>query len=249
MTVSTYRVRGTTDDVTSCDCCGRVNLKKTVVLEILDGEGNGTGEVRYFGTDCAAKASGWTQREVKAAAKDADAAKRAEAARLSLQRAEAEIAAFHAWLQERTGKADVMEATNALGGFAAARAEYRSAVAAAAEREAEEEAEEIISTAVADVEVGREVVSRLFRYAVKLGYITPRDIPEVMRIAAACSAVAGASGLDSFAVSEALQYRSVAAMQKRAAQEPEAYYGNTEASEALQAHIRAILGALEPVRG
>lgn len=45
-----YRIIGINDEVTTCECCGRSNLKCTVVL--TDGEQ----EVR-FGRDCAAKAT------------------------------------------------------------------------------------------------------------------------------------------------------------------------------------------------
>ena len=35
-----YRVRGTTDDVTTCQICGKPELRGTVVLDILDADGN-----------------------------------------------------------------------------------------------------------------------------------------------------------------------------------------------------------------
>lgn len=38
------------DSVTTCDCCGRTGLKKTVVLR------DDNGAIRYHGTGCAAKA-------------------------------------------------------------------------------------------------------------------------------------------------------------------------------------------------
>lgn len=44
------KILGITDETTTCECCGKTNLKKTVVLETEDG-----GELRY-GTDCAARA-------------------------------------------------------------------------------------------------------------------------------------------------------------------------------------------------
>lgn len=44
-----WKVLGKNDEVTTCECCGRANLKLTVVL--TDGEQ----EVR-FGRDCAARA-------------------------------------------------------------------------------------------------------------------------------------------------------------------------------------------------
>lgn len=40
---------GINDDVTTCECCGRAGLKKTVVLDI------GDGDTVHFGTACAAK--------------------------------------------------------------------------------------------------------------------------------------------------------------------------------------------------
>lgn len=44
------KILGINDDVTTCECCGKSNLKKTVVLEL-----DGGGEVHY-GTDCASRA-------------------------------------------------------------------------------------------------------------------------------------------------------------------------------------------------
>lgn len=46
----TFTVLGTCDNVTTCDCCGRADLKRTVALD--DGEG-----VTYYGTACASKAT------------------------------------------------------------------------------------------------------------------------------------------------------------------------------------------------
>ncbi|MFF0481071.1 hypothetical protein [Streptomyces sp. NPDC004435] len=76
-----YRVGGTTDEITQCELCGRPELKGTVQMLELDGDGNAV-EDHYFGTSCAAKAAGWTQKDVKAAVKAADAAKR-EAERIA----------------------------------------------------------------------------------------------------------------------------------------------------------------------
>lgn len=45
-----FHVRGITDEVSTCDCCGRTDLKRTVVLE-----SEATGIV-HFGTDCASRA-------------------------------------------------------------------------------------------------------------------------------------------------------------------------------------------------
>lgn len=70
-----FRVLGTTSDVTECDLCGRAELKGTVVLAPLDIDGNEEGVV-YYGASCGAKAAGWTTKDVRRAAKDADAAAR-----------------------------------------------------------------------------------------------------------------------------------------------------------------------------
>lgn len=43
-------VKGITDEITSCGCCGKSNLKKTVILEGDDGE------ILYYGSECAAAA-------------------------------------------------------------------------------------------------------------------------------------------------------------------------------------------------
>lgn len=43
------KVLGINDEVTTCECCGRAGLKKTVILS--DGEGE-----KRFGVDCAATA-------------------------------------------------------------------------------------------------------------------------------------------------------------------------------------------------
>lgn len=46
-----YEVRGITDEVTTCDCCGKKNLKSAVILS------NEAGEIVYFGSECAAAAT------------------------------------------------------------------------------------------------------------------------------------------------------------------------------------------------
>ena len=45
-----YKILGITDEVTTCDCCGRSNLKCTVGLETPDGA------TVYYGRDCAGRA-------------------------------------------------------------------------------------------------------------------------------------------------------------------------------------------------
>ena len=79
--MTTYEVRGTTDDVTTCQQCGKPELKGTVILAILDADGN-TEEVTYVGTTCAANMTGrrTTGAKIRQQAVNADY-RRAEAVR------------------------------------------------------------------------------------------------------------------------------------------------------------------------
>lgn len=79
-----YKVLGTTDEVTECEHCGRVDLKGTIILGALDADGNVEGTT-YFGAVCGARAAGWTTREIRKAATAADRAAR-EAARIERER-------------------------------------------------------------------------------------------------------------------------------------------------------------------
>lgn len=58
---------GTTDECDTCDLCGRDDLKRTVVIRLLD-----SGETIYAGSDCASRTLGWTQATVRSRAKAAD---------------------------------------------------------------------------------------------------------------------------------------------------------------------------------
>lgn len=46
--MSLVKILGINDDVTTCECCGRAGLKKTVVLDM-------DGSQVHYGTQCAAK--------------------------------------------------------------------------------------------------------------------------------------------------------------------------------------------------
>jgi hypothetical protein len=59
---------GTTDEVTTCDCCRRSDLKKTVALMVNDFP-------VYYGSECAAKALGMTSKAVKRETAKADGEK------------------------------------------------------------------------------------------------------------------------------------------------------------------------------
>ncbi len=79
-----FTVLGTTDEVTECEHCGRVDLKGTVRLGALDADGNVEG-ITYFGAVCGARAAGWTTKDIRKAATAADRAA-AEAARVGRDR-------------------------------------------------------------------------------------------------------------------------------------------------------------------
>lgn len=71
-----YRVLGTTDEVTTCEICGREELKGTIVLGVLDADGNVEAEM-YAGSSCGAKAAGRKGRNAAVKLRDeADAATR-----------------------------------------------------------------------------------------------------------------------------------------------------------------------------
>lgn len=50
-----FRYIGVTDECVTCEKCGKADLKRTVVLGILDADGN-TENVTYYGSTCAARA-------------------------------------------------------------------------------------------------------------------------------------------------------------------------------------------------
>ncbi len=93
---ATITVLGTTDDVTECGICGKVELKGTMVLDI-------DGDTVYAGFTCGAKMAGRPVRELRAAAKVADDAKRAAEQERRDAEHRAEQAAFLGWVAETYG--------------------------------------------------------------------------------------------------------------------------------------------------
>ena len=117
----TYTARGTTDDVTTCDICGRADLQRTVILEMTLADGSSEG-VLYAGTDCAARRAGRTEKAVRDEAKAADEAARKERELARRAAADAETAAFLAWVAATYGvtasqPADLHDHAGALGGL------------------------------------------------------------------------------------------------------------------------------------
>jgi hypothetical protein len=52
--MTSYRVHGTTNDTDMCEHCGKEELRRVVMLMVLDADGNGT-EVIHVGTTCASR--------------------------------------------------------------------------------------------------------------------------------------------------------------------------------------------------
>lgn len=68
-----FKILGTNDAVNSCDCCGKSNLKSTVIVDM-------GGEILHYGSVCATRHTKLTSAEIKAAIKS-ESDGRVEAAR------------------------------------------------------------------------------------------------------------------------------------------------------------------------
>lgn len=88
-----FTIRGITDEVGTCDCCGRNDLKRAVALE---DEG---GEVVYYGTTCAALAMNRSTADVRKESRKAQQAKDDEAMAELRRRRDAEFADWQSFLQ------------------------------------------------------------------------------------------------------------------------------------------------------
>jgi len=53
-----FSVKGSTSDITSCEVCGREDLRRTVILHQFDYETKDFLSVVYAGTDCASRVAG-----------------------------------------------------------------------------------------------------------------------------------------------------------------------------------------------
>lgn len=88
MTAPAFRVIGTTDEITSCDCCGRRDLRSTVALADTE-----SGDVVHYGVTCAARAMrqdvAQVRRQVSAADTASRLAREAEAMAASVARTRA----------------------------------------------------------------------------------------------------------------------------------------------------------------
>lgn len=76
--VERMRAAGFTEEIETCDCCGRTGLKGTVRMVIVSPDGDVLSEAGFFGVVCASKHSGLPVKAIRAQARAAD-----EAARLA----------------------------------------------------------------------------------------------------------------------------------------------------------------------
>ena len=58
-----FKILGTNDAVNSCDCCGKSNLKSTVIVDV-------DGEILHYGSTCATRHTGLNAKEIKQAIHD-----------------------------------------------------------------------------------------------------------------------------------------------------------------------------------
>lgn len=90
------KILGINNEQTTCDCCGRTNLKKTVVLT------NGETEVRY-GTECAANALRIAKKDVEKELRRVERAASEERMRQDQIRRNREWDEYAAWLMATYG--------------------------------------------------------------------------------------------------------------------------------------------------
>ena len=94
-----FQFLGTTDEHTSCDCCGKKDLKSTVAIRNLE-----TGEDVFFGVTCAARALKLQVAEVRKETSAADKAAR------TAKQAAAREAAMVAHREARAARQAVIDA-------------------------------------------------------------------------------------------------------------------------------------------
>lgn len=111
---------GTTDEVDTCDCCGRTGLKSTVALAFDDGA------PVYYGVVCAARALNVAAKLVRSESRRADEARAASEAAARRAAHEATVAPWFAWLAANGRGLDTFTRIESLGGYAAAREAFKA---------------------------------------------------------------------------------------------------------------------------
>jgi hypothetical protein len=129
-------ILGTTDEVNTCDCCGRTDLKDTVALE-----DDQTGAILYYGCVCAAKKQNVPSKQIKSEAKKADDIRRKAAQAEKNRLDEIEDSRYQAFIDNKvagqrvtpdvftgrvTGKENRFNQLQFLGGFVKVRKMYEA---------------------------------------------------------------------------------------------------------------------------
>lgn len=120
---TTVKFLGNTDDVTTCECCGRSDLKSTVALSIDESD------AVYYGVTCAARALGRPANEIRVEARKADQEKARLERKAREERYERESAPWFSFLAHHGVGSDNFRRIESLGGYKAARAKFERAVA------------------------------------------------------------------------------------------------------------------------
>ena len=109
---------GNTDEVTTCDCCGRKELKGTVALSIDESE------PVYYGVVCAARALKTDAKTVRKESNAADAVKAESERKARYAEHSAFMAKWEAFLASHGSGKETFEQIQSLGGYTAARKLY-----------------------------------------------------------------------------------------------------------------------------
>ena len=121
-----YKIKGTTKDTTECDCCGRENLKLTVIMAECDIEGNCFGEPHHFGRVCAAKHARRSASEIWEEAKKEDKIIMDEKYKKQQKEADKEYERLRTFVKQETGLDDYSQGLQAMGGFVTMFKKYKS---------------------------------------------------------------------------------------------------------------------------
>jgi hypothetical protein len=117
---ATVRFLGTTDDVTTCECCGRSDLKSTVALSIDESD------PVYFGVTCAAHALRRSVKEIKAGSRAADEAKALAKRKAAAEAERIRNAPWFAFLAAQGTGSDTFRQIESLGGWTKANERFRA---------------------------------------------------------------------------------------------------------------------------
>lgn len=121
MTTARTKFLGTSDEVSTCDCCGKTGLKSTVALSIDDAD-----QV-YFGVVCAARALKMPAKDVRANTRTADDAKHAARMAADMEAHHAFMVRWSGFLAKTGTGSDIFTQIQSLGGMARAKALFAQA--------------------------------------------------------------------------------------------------------------------------